>query len=50
MTDFKFDILPQRSAVMAGHNTEVFALVRAPTSAAPFFKLSVRRTSRRIVE
>ena len=29
MTDIKFDILPQRSAVMAGHNTDVFALVRA---------------------
>ena len=28
MTNIKFDILPQRSAVMAGHNTELHALVR----------------------
>jgi|TARA_R110002072_G_scaffold296172_2_gene467750 Ca-activated chloride channel family protein len=35
MTDIKFDILPQRSAVMAGHNTEVFALVRAQAPSRP---------------
>ena len=28
MTDIKFDILPQRSAIMAGHSTELHALVR----------------------
>src|SRR5210317_699628 len=28
MTDIKFDILPQRSAVLAGHTTELHALVR----------------------
>ncbi len=28
MTNIKFDILPQRSAVMAAHNTELHALVR----------------------
>jgi Ca-activated chloride channel homolog len=28
MTDLTFDILPQRSAVMAGHSTELHALVR----------------------
>ena len=29
MTGIKFDILPQRSAVMAGHTTELHVLVRA---------------------
>ena len=35
MTDIKFDILPQRSAVMAGHNSEVYALVRAQAPSRP---------------
>jgi Ca-activated chloride channel family protein len=35
MTDIKFDILPQRSAVLADHATEVFALVRAQAPPRP---------------
>ena len=35
MTDIKFDILPQRSAVLAGHDTEMYALVRAQAPARP---------------
>lgn len=35
MTDIKFDILPQRSALLAEHHTEVFALVRAQAPSRP---------------
>ncbi len=35
MTDIKFDILPQRSALLADHTTEVFALVRAQAPSRP---------------
>ncbi len=35
MTDIKFDILPQRSAVLADHSTELFALVRAQAPSRP---------------
>ena len=35
MTDIKFDILPQRSAIMAGHSTELHALVRVQGPAMP---------------
>lgn len=35
MTDIKFDILPQRSAVLAGHDTEMYALVRAQAPSRP---------------
>ena len=35
MTDIKLDILPQRSAVMADHSTELYALVRAQAPSRP---------------
>ena len=35
MTDINFDILPQRSALLADHNTEVFALIRAQAPSRP---------------
>lgn len=43
MTDITFDILPQRSAIMAGHSTELHALVRVQGPAPPASKDNQRK-------